>query len=108
MLNSRGAVHWPLVPQSGHTMSDIGIESGSSMPFFSASASWRWSWRRRLWQLRHSTSGSVKVPTWPEATHVSRGRMIEESRPTTSSRLVTIDFHHCRRMFSLSSTPRGP
>ena len=33
------------------------------MPFLAASASCRWSWRRRLWQLRHSTSGSVKVPT---------------------------------------------
>jgi hypothetical protein len=36
MLNSRGSVHWPLVPQSGQTISVIGTESGSSMPFFAA------------------------------------------------------------------------
>jgi len=93
-------------------MSDSGIESGStSLPFLaslSARASCMWSTRKRLWQLRHSVSGSVNSPTWPEATHVCRGRMIEESRPTTSSRPVTIDRHHWRLMFSLSSTPSGP
>ena len=35
---------------------------------------------------RHSTSGSVKTSTWPEATQTWRGRMTEESRPTMSSR----------------------
>ncbi len=34
MLKSRGSVHWPLVPQSGHAISDIGTDSGSSIPFF--------------------------------------------------------------------------
>ena len=34
--------------------------------------------------------------------------MTEESSPTMSSRPVTTDFHHCRLMFSLSSTPSGP
>ena len=33
MLNSRGSVHSPLVPQSGHTISAIGTDSGSSMTF---------------------------------------------------------------------------
>ena len=39
MLKSRGSVHWPLVPQSGHTISDIGTASGSSSPFLAAYAS---------------------------------------------------------------------
>jgi hypothetical protein len=93
-------------------MSLRGIESGSiSLPFFasfSARASCMWSTRNRLWHDWHSVRGSLNSPTWPEATHVCRGRMIEESRPTTSSRPVTTDFHHWRLMFSLSSTPRGP
>ena len=36
------------------------------------------------------------------------GRMTDQSRPTTSSREVTIERHHCRLMFSFSSTPKGP
>ena len=36
----------------------------------------------------HSISGSVNVATWPEASQVWRGRITEESRPTTSSRLL--------------------
>ncbi|CNN61046.1 Uncharacterised protein [Mycobacterium tuberculosis] len=36
MLNSRGSVHSPLVPQSGQTISLIGTESGSAMSFFAA------------------------------------------------------------------------
>jgi len=68
----------------------------------------RWSSRKRLWQLVHSTSGSENTSTWPEASHTLRGRMTEESRPTTSSRLVTMNRHHCFLMFSFSSTPRGP
>ena len=93
-------------------MSPSGIVSGSiSLPFFAsrwAMASCMWSTRKRLWQDWHSVSGSLNSPTWPEATQVWRGRMMEESMPTTSSRPVTTDFHHCRLMFSLSSTPRGP
>ena len=112
MLNSRGSVHWPRVPQLGQAMSASAMESGStSLPFLasrSAMASCMWSMRNRLWQLWHSVSGSVNSPTWPEATHTWRGRMIEESSPTTSSRAVTIERHHCRLMFSLSSTPSGP
>ncbi len=112
MLKSRGSVHCPLVPQSGQTTSVIGMSSGSTVVPLAASlaatASCMWSWRCRLWQLRHSTSGSLNTATWPEATHTWRGRMIEESRPTTSSRLVTMERHHWRLMFSLSSTPSGP
>jgi hypothetical protein len=108
MLKSRGSVHWPLVPQSGQTISVIGTESGSATPFFSAYASCKWSCRWRLWQFMHSTSGSLNTSTCPEATHTSRGRMIALSRPTTSSRPVTTERHHWRLMFSLSSTPSGP
>ena len=103
-----GSVQAPRVPQLVQAISAIGTESGSSMPFFSATASCRWSARKRLWQDWHSVSGSVNVSTWPLASHVWRGRMIEESRPTTSSRCWTIAFHHWRLMFSFSSTPSGP
>ena len=78
------------------------------MPFLSATASCRWSARNRRWQDWHSVSGSVNVSTCPLATQVWVGRMTEESRPTTSSRLVTIERHHWRLMFSFSSTPSGP
>ncbi len=78
------------------------------MPFLAAWSSWRWSSRKRLWHDWHSVSGSLKVLRWPEASHVRVGRMTLESRPTTSSRRVTMNFHHCRLMFSLSSTPSGP
>ena len=78
------------------------------MPFFSAYSSWRWSARNRLWQDWHSVSGSVNVLRWPLASHVRVGRITLESRPTTSSRAVTIAFHHWRLMFSFSSTPSGP
>ena len=53
-------------------------------------------------------SGSSNSVTWPEASHTSRGRMTEESRPTMSSRPVTTARHHCRLMFFFSSTPSGP
>ena len=108
MLKSRGSVHCPRVPQFGQAIPASSTESGSSIPFLAANSSCIWSTRKRLWHERHSVSGSLKTPTWPEATHTSRGRMIEESRPTTSSREVTMCLHHWRLMFSLSSTPSGP
>ena len=58
---SRGSVHWPRVPQFGQTMSARPFSG--ARPFFSSNASSRWSARKRLWQCRHSTSGSVKTPT---------------------------------------------
>ncbi len=106
MLKSRGSVHWPRVPQLGQAMSARPFSG--ARPFFSSNSSSMWSSRNRLWQERHSVSGSVKTPTWPEATQTCRGRITEESRPTMSSRLVTIVRHHWRLMFSLSSTPSGP
>ena len=65
--NWRGSVHWPRVPQLVQAMSTSLTSSGSAMPFFSATASCRWSARNRLWHDRHSTSGSENVATWPEA-----------------------------------------
>ncbi|CPU66480.1 Uncharacterised protein [Mycobacteroides abscessus] len=106
MLKSRGSVHCPRVPQFGQTIS--ARPPSGARPFFSSNSSIIWSSRNRLWQCRHSVSGSVKTPTWPDATHTWRGRITDESRPTTSSRLVTIARHHCFLMFSLSSVPRGP
>ncbi len=103
--NSCGSVQAPLVPQSGHTISAM---PSAGRPFLASNASSRWSWRWRLWHWVHSTSGSVKVSTWPEASHTARGRMMEESRPTMSSRERTKVFHHSALMFSFSSTPRGP
>ena len=103
--NICGSVHLPVVPQSGQVISSI---DAASRPFFASYASSRWSWRCRLWHCRHSTSGSVKVATWPDACQTAEGRMIEESRPTMSSRPCTNVFHHWRLMFSLSATPRGP
>ena len=61
--------------------------------------------RCRLWQLRHSTSGSLNMRRMPEATHTWRGRMIDESSPTTSSRPGHHRPYHCRLMFSLISHP---
>ena len=107
-MKSRGSVHAPRVPQLGQATVGQLDRVGVGVPFFSATASCRWSARNRLWHDWHSVSGSVNAPTWPEATHIWRGRMTEESRPTTSSRLVTIERHHCRLMFSFSSTPSGP
>ncbi len=112
MLNSRGTVHAPLVPQCGQAIVDSSTLSGSiSLPFFAAfstTPSCRWSARNRWWQDWHSVSGSEKAPTCPEATQVSRGRITEESSPTTSSRVCTIERHHCFLMLSFSATPSGP
>ena len=99
------------MPQLGQATVARSTSSGSTLalaPFFSATSSWRWSARNRLWHDWHSVSGSMKVSTWPLASHTWRGRMIEESRPTMSSRCCTMAFHHWRLMFSFSSTPSGP
>ena len=53
-------------------------------------------------------SGSENVATWPDASQTSGARITDESRPTTSSREVTMERHHWRLMFSFSSTPSGP
>ena len=55
-----------------------------------------------------STIGSVKPPTWPDASHTFGCMMMEDSMPTTSSRWRIMSFHQRSRMFFLSSAPSGP
>jgi hypothetical protein len=55
-----------------------------------------------------STSGSVNPSTWPEAFQVVGWWMIEESRPTMSSRRCTKSCHQAGSISFFSSTPRGP
>src|SRR5687768_1288803 len=86
--NCLGSVKVPLLPQLGQLRSARPLVG--AWPFFSSYASSRWSARHRLWQEVHSVSGSVKVATWPEATHTSGARITDESIPTTSSREVTM------------------
>ncbi len=85
-----------------------GSKFSAGRPLRASKSSMRLSARKRLWQLRHSTSGSVKVATCPDASHTRLGRMMLESSPTMSPRPRTKVCHHWRRMFSLSSVPRGP
>ena len=87
-LNCLGSVNWPLTPQFGQLMSSR--PPAGTWPCFCSYASMRWSARNRLWQLRHSVSGSVKVATWPLASHTSRARITLESSPTMSSRSWTM------------------
>ena len=101
----RGSVKVPLLPQFGQLISCNPV---GARPCFASNASSSWSDRNRLWQLWHSVNGSTNASMWPDAAQTSRARITAESRPTMSSRSCTIDFHHCRRMFSLSSTPSGP
>src|ERR671919_1793533 len=90
-LNCLGSVQDGPRPHSGHARSRF-----------------TWSARKRLWQLVHSTRGSVKVSTWPDASHTLGDMRIELSSPTTSSRMCTMARHHSALTFLLSSTPRGP
>src|SRR5262245_22944237 len=113
MLNWRGSVQVYRLPQLGQgTDSLMSTESGSTTSPLAACrpaySSCKWSSRNRLWQDWHSTSGSVNVARCPLASHVFDGRMTLESRPTTSSRVVTVERHHWRLTFSLSSTSSGP
>jgi len=100
----RGSVKVPRLPQFGQLSSASVVDD----PCFSSYCSRRWSARNRLWHDWHSVSGSVNVSTWPDASHTSRARITEESRPTTSSRPCTIVFHHWRLTLFLISTPSGP
>ena len=90
-LNWRGSVNESFAPQLGQAP-----ESGS------------WSARNRSLQLRQSTSGSVKVATWPLASQTLGAMRIAASRPTTSSRIWTMERHQASLTLRLSSTPRGP
>ena len=102
----RGSVNAPRVPQCGQAMSARPLPGG--WPCFSSYASIRWSARNRRWQDWHSVSGSTNSVTCPLASHTSRARMTEESRPTMSSRSWIMDRHHWRLMLFFISTPSGP
>jgi len=98
-LNWRGSVHSPVLPQEGHC-----ALSSASAPL---SAS-RMSTRKRRWQLRHSTRGSLNSARCPEASHTFGCMRIAASSPSMSSRRWTIERHHASLTFRLSSTPSGP
>ena len=64
--------------------------------------------RQRSWQLRQSTSGSVKVSRWPEASQTAGGDRMAASSPTTSSRSWTMDRHQAFLTLRSMLTPSGP
>jgi hypothetical protein len=88
MLNARASVR-SVEPQFGHVPS-------------------MWSARQRSLQLRQSTSGSVKLARWPDASQTRGLERIAASMPTTSSRSCTIVRHHASLTLRSISTPRGP
>ena len=75
-----------------------------------------WSARYRDFDSRQSTMGSLKPPTWPEATQVFGFMMIVQSTPTMWTRSPvgptmspwTMSSHHAFLRFRLSSEPYGP
>ncbi len=91
-LNCRGSVKVSFDPHTGHCPSWI---SGRSA-------------RKRRWQFVHSTRGSVKPSTWPDASQTFGCMRIAASSPSMSSREWTMAAHQRSRMFLFSSTPRGP
>jgi len=106
-LNRRGADSGP--PSTGQRRFSFSTIFGSlsslierpSVPGSSSS-------RNRRWSVAHSTSGSVKFPTWPDVTQTWGCMRIPASSPTMSSRSWTIAFHQARLTLFFSSTPRGP
>ncbi len=90
-LKARASVKLPLAPHCGQV-------SGSSSL----------SRRQRDWHSRQSTSGSVKLARWPEASQTAGGERMAASRPTTSVRSCTIERHHASFTLRSSSTPIGP
>src|SRR3989344_1020060 len=82
MLNCRGSESLP--PQSGHLVSST-----------------RWSARKRRLHLSHWTSGSLKPPTCPLASHTFGFIKIAESMPYMSSRESTKYSHHKFSIFFL-------
>ena len=64
--------------------------------------------RKRRRHVVHSTSGSLKLATWPEVTQTWGAMMMLASRPTMSSRSWTMDRHQARLTLFLSSTPSWP
>ena len=58
--------------------------------------------------LVQSIIGSLNPPTWPDASQTFGCMMIEQSRPSMSSRAVTMSCHQAALTLRLSSTPSGP
>lgn len=64
--------------------------------------------RKRDLHSLHSTRGSAKVATWPEASQVLGFMRIAASIPYISSRDSTKNCHQASINFFLSETPSGP
>ena len=90
-LKARASVKLP-------TASQLGQVVGSSS----------WSSRNRSLQFLQSTSGSVKLAKWPEASNTGGGVRIAASRPTTSWRSCTMERHQASFTLRSSNTPIGP
>ena len=82
-LNCRGSVQRPRVLQLGQAMTSGATRSGRSPSLLRLLLRDRLLGGgragNRLWQLRHSTRGSTKASTWPDARQTCGGRMTEES-----------------------------
>jgi hypothetical protein len=105
-LNRRGSASF-FSPQFGQAtlVRSILFDRQASMSWSPCGSS---SMRYRFLQLRHSTSGSVKFSTCPEASQTFGCMRMAASRPTMSSRSWTMARHHARFTLFLSSTPSGP
>ncbi len=64
--------------------------------------------RQRSWQLRQSTSGSVKLARWPDASQMRGADRIAASMGTTSSRSCTMARHHAFLTLRSMRAPKGP
>ena len=93
-LNWRASVKSQFGPSPGCTDGFCGHWLSSS-----------WSARKRCPQARQSTSGSVKDSRWPDASQVRGCCRMAESRPTMSSRSMTIACHHASLMLRRRATP---
>ena len=103
------------LPQTGHLISCSAIYCSSSALLQPSPVSSPWvkssislSARKRALQALQSISGSLKPPTWPEATHTSRFIRMPASRPTLYLLSWTNFCHQARLMLFLNSTPSGP
>src|SRR5579862_8498186 len=64
--------------------------------------------RKRIWQLLHSTNGSVKVSTWPLACQTLGFIKIALSIWYMSSQPSTKYLSHSLTILRLSNVPSGP
>src|SRR5688572_2290303 len=90
-LNWRGSVNVPCLPQLGQVFGSSSLSR-----------------RKRFLQLVQSTSGSLKLARWPEASQIWGGPRIAASISTTSSRCWTMRRIHDSRILRSSNDPSGP